>query len=60
MLKGATTLALSEEPSDSTKRVATSRGPNWSNEESMKLINAYKAIIAEKDGVCTLFIAYSV
>jgi hypothetical protein len=60
MVKGAPTLALSDEPSDSTKRVAASRGPNWSDEESMKLIDAYKAITAEKDGLYTLFIAYSV
>jgi len=50
-----TTPSPSDEPSQPSKRVATSRGPNWGDDESMKLVEAYQIAMAEKDGLVAHF-----
>ena len=51
MPRPASTPLPSEELSDALRRTVTPRGPNWSDEDSLKLVEAYKNVMAEKDGL---------
>lgn len=39
-----------EELSSNSKCVTALRGPNWNDSDSLKLIDAYKQVLAEKEG----------
>ena len=41
----------SKEPSNASKHTVTPQRPNWSDEDSLKLVKVYKNVMAEKDGL---------